>query len=160
MSRCPCDSGLDLGDCCGAIIAGRPAATAEALLRSRYTAFVRGNIDYLTDTLAPEIRGDFDPVEAHATAAEAEWQGLELRAVIDGGEDDETGSVEFIARFRLGKNKRVHHELSRFRREDGRWLCSGGEINPKLPPARSVKVGRNDPCLCGSGKKYKKCCGA
>ena len=88
------------------------------------------------------------------------WQGLEVRAVTDGGRDDETGSVEFVARFRLRGEQRAHHELASFRRERGRWVCAGGEMNPKGPPRQVAKVGRNDPCPCGSGKKYKKCCGA
>ncbi len=160
MTPCPCGSGQDLDDCCGAILAGAPAPTAEALMRSRYTAFTRGQIDYLADTLAPESRGDFDPIEAGNTASEAVWQGLEVRAVAEGGPDDETGSVEFVARFRWHGEPRVHHELASFRREQGRWVCVGGDMNPKGPPRQVVKVGRNDPCPCGSGKKYKKCCGA
>ncbi len=129
-------------------------------MRSRYTAFALGHIDYLTETLAPEARADFDPIEAGKTAGDAVWQGLEIRAVTDGGRDDETGSVEFVARFRLNGEPRIHHELSSFRREQGRWLCVDGEMDPKGPPRRVDKVGRNDPCPCGSGKKYKKCCGA
>ncbi len=160
MTPCPCGSGQDLDECCGAMIAGAPAPTAEALMRSRYTAFALGQIDYLTDTLAPEARADFDPIEAGSTARDAVWQGLEVRAITDGGRDDETGLVEFVARFRLRGDQRVHHELARFRREQGRWVCAGGDMDPKGPPRRVVKVGRNDPCPCGSGKKYKKCCGA
>ena len=160
MTPCPCGSGQDLDDCCGAIIAGAPVPTAEALMRSRYTAFALGNMDYLASTLAPEARGDFDPIEASGTASESVWQGLEVRAITDGGPDDETGSVEFVARFRLRGEQRAHHELASFRRERGRWVCAGGEMNPKGPPRQVVKVGRNDPCPCGSGKKYKKCCGA
>ena len=160
MTHCPCGSGRDLDDCCGPIIAGAPAPTAEALMRSRYAAFARGHIDYLADTLAPEARGDFDPIETGNTARDAVWQSLEVRAIADGGRDDETGSVEFVARFRLHGEPRVHHELAHFRRERGRWVFVGGDMNPKGPPRQVVKVGRNDPCPCGSGKKYKKCCGA
>jgi SEC-C motif-containing protein len=160
MTSCPCGSGQELDDCCGAIIAGVPAPTAEVLMRSRYTAFALGNMDYLSDTLAPEARADFDPVESGSTAKDSVWQGLEVRAVTDGGADDATGSVEFVARFRLRGEQRAHHELASFRREQGRWVCSGGQMNPKGPPRQVDKVGRNDPCPCGSGKKYKKCCGA
>jgi len=160
MTTCPCGSGQTLDGCCGPVIAGAAAETAEGLLRSRYTAFVLGNIEYLADTLGPEIRGDFDQVEAANTAKDAKWQGLEVRAVTGGGADDETASIEFIARFRLHDQQRAHHEVSEFRREDGRWMCVGGEMDPKGPPRRVVKVGRNEPCPCGSGKKFKKCCGA
>ena len=129
-------------------------------MRSRYSAYVLGNMAYLSDTLAPEARADFDPAEAASTASESLWQGLDLRAVTDGGSDDATGTVEFVARFRLHGEQHLHHELASFRREQGRWVFVDGELNPKGPPRRVVKVGRNDPCPCGSGKKYKKCCGA
>ncbi len=160
MTPCPCGSDRNLEGCCGAIIDGAPAPTAEALLRSRYTAFVLGKIGYLADTLSPDIRGDFDEVEAENTASDATWQGLDVRAITDGGENDESGSIEFIARFRLRGQQRVHHELATFRREQGRWLCAGAQMDPKGPPLEVVKFGRNEPCPCGSGKKYKKCCGA
>ncbi|HEB79240.1 MAG TPA: hypothetical protein ENI79_02030 [Rhodospirillales bacterium] len=160
MTLCPCGSGQDLDGCCGPIINGAPAPTAEALMRSRYTAFALGDIGYLADTLSPDIRGGFDQVEAESTANDAKWRGLEVRAVTDGGEDDEAGSVEFMARFKLRGKQRVHHELAEFRREKGRWMCVGGQMDPKGPPRQVVKVGRNEPCPCGSGKKHKKCCGA
>ena len=160
MASCLCGSGKELDACCSAIIAGAPALTAEALMRSRYTAFAHGNMDYLSQTLAPEIRDDFDPVESTSTADDAQWQGLEVRDVVGGGENDDTGIVEFVASFRLRGQQRVHHERATFRREEGRWLCDGGDMDPKGPPVRVDKVGRNDPCPCGSGKKYKKCCGA
>ena len=129
-------------------------------MRSRYTAFALGEIDYLVDTLSPDIRGDFDPIEAGTTAGQAKWLGLEVRAVTDGGEDDDSGTVEFVARFSLAGQARVHHELAQFRREEGSWMCSGGTMDPKGQPRKVVKIGRNEPCPCGSGKKYKKCCGA
>ncbi len=159
MNACPCGSERDLDACCGAIIAGKKAPTAEALLRSRYSAYTLGNIGYLADTLSPDVRGDFDQIEAETTAGDTKWQGLEVRAIVDGGEDDETGSVEFIARFRLHDQPRMHHELADFRRENGRWMCVGGKMNPTGPPRQVTKVGRNEPCPCGSGKKFKKCCG-
>ena len=160
MTICPCGSGRDLNTCCGAIIAGAPAPTAEALMRSRYSAHVLGNMDYLVATLAPEARADFDSIEAGEVARDSLWQGLELRAVTDGGVDDAIGTVEFVARFRFNGEQHLHHELASFRREQGRWVFVAGDMNPKGPPRRVVKVGRNDPCPCGSGKKYKKCCGA
>ncbi|MBC8269714.1 MAG: SEC-C domain-containing protein [Rhodospirillaceae bacterium] len=160
MSTCICGTGKDFQDCCGPLIDGAAAATAEALLRSRYTAFAMGRTDYLVETLTPDLRDGFDLVEAESTAADARWQGLEVRSVTGGGPDDVTGEIEFVASFRLRDEPRVHHELSQFRREDGRWLCAGGQTNPKGAPRDVVKVGRNEPCPCGSGKKFKKCCGA
>ncbi len=159
MTPCPCGSGVNLDGCCGPIIAGKPAPTAEALLRSRYTAFVQGDVGYLADTLTPGMRADFDQIEAESTAEDAQWQGLEVRTVTGGGEADETGTIEFVARFKLRDQQRLHHELASFRREDGRWFCAGAEVNPKGPPRQVIKVGRNESCPCGSGRKFKKCCG-
>jgi len=160
MSLCICGSGKEFDACCGPLIEGAAAPTAEALLRSRYTAFAMGKTDYLVDTLTPDLRDDFDLVEAESTAAGAEWLGLEIRSVSAGGPDDETGVIEFVANFRLHDAPRIHHELAQFRREDGRWLCAGGQTNPKPAQRQVDKVGRNDPCSCGSGRKFKKCCGA
>ena len=159
MSECTCGSGRHFEGCSGPIIAGEAPETAEALLRSRYTAFAMGNTDYLVDTLTPDIRDSFDQIEAESTAADAKWQSLEIRSITGGGIDDETGSIEFVAKFRLRDEQRVHHELSKFRREEGQWMCAGGQTNPKPPPREFAKVGRNEPCPCGSGKKFKKCCG-
>ncbi len=160
MTSCPCGTGRNLDDCCGAIIGGAPAPTAETLMRSRYTAFALGNVSYLSRTLSFESRLDFDEVEAENTANNVTWLGLEIRGTQGGGENDEAGTVEFIASFRLEGQQRAHHELASFKREDGRWVYSDGLINPKGAPRKIVKVGRNEPCPCGSGKKYKKCCGA
>ena len=132
----------------------------EELLRSRYTAFARGNTDYLTETLTLDIRDTFDRVEAEGTAANTKWLGLDIRTSTGGGVDDDTGEIEFVASFRLHDEPRIHHELSQFRRENGRWLCAGGQVNPKPVQRQVEKVGRNEPCPCGSGKKFKKCCGA
>lgn len=161
MTTCPCGSGRPLDDCCNPIIAGAPAATAEALMRARYTAFAtRQTEGFLYETLAEEKRGEFDQAEVDMTARDAEALGLEVRAVTGGGEGDEAGTVEFVARFRMRGQPIVHHELAAFRRENGRWLYVDGQVNPKQTPRQVVKVGRNDPCPCGSGQKYKKCCGA
>ncbi|CAA7621991.1 YchJ family protein [Magnetospirillum sp. UT-4] len=159
MTSCPCGSGHALDQCCGPIIAGAPAPTAEALMRSRYTAFTFANLDYLERSLAPEAREDYDRGETETWVKEARWQGLEIRRAT-GGEGDEQGTVEFVARYTLKGKPYAHHELSSFRRLDGHWVYVDGTINPR-PEQRVVeKVGRNDPCPCGSGKKYKKCCGA
>jgi SEC-C motif-containing protein len=129
-------------------------------MRSRYAAYVKGDVGYLAETLAADIRDEFDQAEAGQTAGEAKWQGLEIRAVTGGGEDDDAGTVEFMARFSLRGQQHLQHERATFVREGGLWRCTGGEVNPKEPPRQVAKVGRNDPCPCGSGKKYKKCCGA
>lgn len=162
MTACPCGSTRLLDECCDPIIGGSvPAPTAEALMRARYTAFVTRRIGaFLADTLAPEKRGDFDPREVEMSARDAEGLGFEVRAVSDGGAGDAGGTVEYVARFRIRGQVQAHHELASFRREDGRWLYVDGQVNPRGAPRQASRVGRNDPCPCGSGRKFKKCCGA
>lgn len=160
MPTCACGSGRELDQCCGPLLAGTAAPTAEALMRSRYTAFTTRNTDYLRATLAPEALVDYDDAETRQWAGEAQWQGLKILTTEGGGAGDETGTVEFVARYRLQGKDYVHHELSRFRHEDGRWLYVDGVIGPKPQTRHVAKTGRNDPCPCGSGRKYKKCCGA
>jgi SEC-C motif domain protein len=165
MTNCPCGTGKALEDCCGpyiegAGIEGAGAPTAVALMRSRYSAYVLGKGVYLSQTLAASQQADFDIEEFNETAGETKWLGLEIRQTTDGGEDDETGTVEFVATYRSQREKVGHHELAKFTRENGRWVFSDCVMNPKAPPRISQKVGRNEPCPCGSGKKFKKCCGA
>ena len=160
MSQCPCGSGSDFDDCCGPIMGGAPASTPEALMRSRFAAFVHGDLDYIERTHAKEVRDDFNRSAAESTAKSVEWVSLEIRDTADGGVDDDTGTVEFAARFKKDGELQVHRERSNFRREEGRWVYIDGQMNPKGKPRRVEKVGRNEPCPCGSGKKYKKCCGA
>jgi SEC-C motif-containing protein len=130
-------------------------------MRARYTAFVTQQIgDFIRDTLAAEKRDEFDPREVERSARDAEGLGFEVRAVSGGGADDDTGTVEYVARFRIRGQVQAHHELASFRREDGGWLYVDGQVNPKSAPRQVTKIGRNEPCPCGSGQKFKKCCGA
>lgn len=161
MSDCPCNSGKTFDECCGPILDGTsPAVTAEALMRSRYTAHVKGNFDHVAATHAPEAAADYNKDAAAAQFAGIEWQGLEITETTAGGANDDIGTVTFTARFNENGELHAHREKSNFRKVDGEWLYVDGQINPQIEPRRVEKVGRNDPCLCGSGKKYKKCCGA
>jgi SEC-C motif domain protein len=161
MSACPCGSGLAFEACCGPIIAGAPAPTAEALMRSRYSAYVQHAYAHLERSLSTAQRRDFAPADAKRWAEGSEWLGLEIRSVRQGGPEDATGVVEFAARFRVGGQEKTHLETALFAREDGRWVYAGQEEIHPVPVRRETpKIGRNDPCPCGSGKKYKKCCGA
>jgi SEC-C motif-containing protein len=162
---CPCGKGESLEVCCGPIIKGqRPAATAEELMRSRYACYVTGDIDHVVATHDPATRGDVDRDAAEAWARSSQWHGLEIVATEAGSADDATGIVEFIARYTLGGKTLAHHERSRFARKDEgsgpRWFYIDGDMIKARPVAReAAKVGRNEPCPCGSGKKYKKCHG-
>jgi len=90
-------------------------------MRARYTTFVTRQLgDFIYDTLAPEKHAEVDRHEIEASARDAEGLGLEVRAVNGGGTGDDTGTVEYVARFRIRGHIQVHHELASFRREDGR----------------------------------------
>ncbi|QJE74890.1 YchJ family protein [Aerophototrophica crusticola] len=159
MDTCPCGSGRAYAQCCEPYLAGAAVPpTPEALMRSRYSAFAVNNIDYLEQTLLPETRADFNKAEVDQWSKEATWTGLDVRATEGGGEDDTEGWVEFVAKFRMQGKDLVHHETSRFQKAEGRWWYVDGIMGQR--PRRVEKVGRNDPCPCGSGKKYKKCHGA
>lgn len=156
---CPCGTGKNYGECCQPIISGtRAALTAEELMRSRYSAYARTEIGYIFETTHPDHRADFDEQGTRQWAEQSEWEGLEIVATHAGGPDDAEGKVEFIARYRDKGVRRTHHELADFRKKDSAWYFVDG-VGVKPQPAVSTKVGRNDPCTCGSGLKYKKCCG-
>ena len=159
MNSCPCGSGLDYAACCEPIITGkRPAETAEQLMRARYAAHVKAEIDFLFESTHPDHRQGYDHKGTRTWAENSEWHGLEIVETTDGGPKDEVGEVEFIARFRDKDGIHSHHERGRFMRVKKRWLFVEGSM-VKSQPASVTKIGRNDPCVCGSGKKYKKCCG-
>lgn len=109
-------------------IDGVPAPTALALMRSRYTAFVRGAIDYLMETHDESTRADVDRKSLAGWSGETLWLGLEIVATEKGGENDETGFVEFIARGATKGQPFAQRERSRFRRVDGRWYYVDGKV--------------------------------
>lgn len=143
-------------------------------MRSRYTAFVRQDLDYIKKTLAPESRKGFDLQEMKRQAAGVKWKKLTIHKTKKGGPGDETGIVEFTATYDLKGEGIEHHEVAEFRKdEDGQWLFVDGDAHTHKEgeghhhhePVETVvrsepKIGRNDPCHCGSGKKFKKCHGA
>ncbi len=160
MDSCPCGSDKDYAVCCEPIIAGKQQAeTAEQLMRARYSAHVTVDVDFLYATTHPDYRENYDHKGTKLWAENSEWHGLEIVGTTAGGSTDENGEVEFIARFRDKEGLRSHHERGQFKRKRKKWLFTEGEM-VKSQPISVTKIGRNDPCPCGSGKKYKKCCGA
>jgi SEC-C motif domain protein len=122
---CPCQSGRSYGHCCAPLHhADAVAETAEALMRSRYSAYVHGDADYLLATWHASTRpATLDFGDATAT----HWLGLDVRR----HEQHDSGhaTVEFVARYRIGGAPAVRlHEMSRFVREDGRWYYLDGEF--------------------------------
>lgn len=159
MESCPCGSGIAFKNCCEPVISGKlPAETAEKLMRARYTAYTKQAMDFIFETTHPEHRQGYDHEGTKQWAESSEWLGLEIISTKDGADHDSSGSVEFIARYKTGETNYQHHELAGFKREDRKWYFTDGtQVKPK--PLSVVKIGRNDPCSCGSGIKYKKCCG-
>lgn len=176
---CPCGSKNEYGVCCAPYIQGETQApTAEALMRSRYTAYTQANIGYIKSTTAPEKRKDFDEAGAREWATKSKWVKLEIMNTKQGGAGDAKGVVEFTATYRLNGKGVEHHEVAEFRRDDkeNRWYFVDADSHehvegqghhhhhhhePIMPVVREQpKIGRNDACPCGSGQKYKKCHGA
>lgn len=161
MQECPCGSGIAFTDCCQPLIEDQKnAETAEALMRSRYTAHATKSFDYLFSTTLPDSRQEEDRKSTAAWSKRLEWQSLSIRNVEKGGAEDDTGLVEFVARYRKNGKAFDHHEIAEFVRQDGKWYFKDGKPPQPVQVVReNPKIGRNDPCPCGSGKKYKKCCG-
>ena len=158
---CPCGSGARYSACCKPYHTGAAQPpTAEALMRARYSAFATSNADYIRDTLHPRARKDHDDDAVRRWAKESEWLGFEIVETRAGGVDDTRGTVEFIAHYKVNGEVNDHHERAEFARVDGRWTFVDGKQLAGQPVVREApKVGRNDPCPCGSGKKYKQCHG-
>jgi SEC-C motif-containing protein len=155
MTVCPCNPDNKLEECCGPYLAGdKLPPTAETLMRSRYSAYVVEDYPYILKTCHEKTRPADDEFE---DARGIKWCGLEIRATEAGGEDDTEGTVEFVAGYRTKDGILGLHEKAEFVKEDGQWFYVDGDI-VKPPQASSDKIGRNTPCPCGSGKKYKKCC--
>jgi SEC-C motif-containing protein len=125
IDACPCGSGTAYADCCGAWHDGPrrlQAPSAEALMRSRYSAFVLGLHDYLLATWHPSTRPDrLDPEPPGL-----KWLGLEVRSA--SSQDADHATVEFIARNKVAGRAYRLHETSRFVRDGGRWFYVDGDV--------------------------------
>lgn len=122
MNACPCGSGRAYDACCGPAHRGIAADSAQALMRSRYSAYVLGDVDYLLASWHASTRP-----AALATEPGTRWLGLDVRRHAMTGAD--TATVEFVARYKLGGAPAVRlHEVSRFVREDGRWYYLDGDF--------------------------------
>lgn len=125
---CPCGGTQTYAACCGRYHAGElhlQAPSAEALMRSRYSAYVRGLGDYLQATWHPSTR----PVSIEADPPGLRWLGLDVRAHHwPAAPAGDRATVEFIARSKLGGRAQRLHETSRFVREAGRWYYVDGDI--------------------------------
>ncbi|MFK5985293.1 MAG: YchJ family protein [Pseudomonadota bacterium] len=144
MEMCPCKSGKKYTSCCFPLISGNKLAiTAEQLMRSRYTAFSLNNSSYLLDTW----HKDFRPQKLDL-APSLKWIKLEIVK-------SQTAMVHFRAYSLSEHQVHILEEKSNFIKIDKQWFYSTGEVLP----AQQYKISRNSSCPCGSGKKFKRCCG-
>ncbi len=125
-------------------------------MRSRYSAYSLGKLDYIAATCAGPAAQSFNRAEAALSLGGTTWLGLTITGTSLGGEGDETGTVSFSFECQQKGQHIVESETSAFRKIDGRWMYYDRVDRGKTGGA----IGRNDPCPCGSGKKYKKCHGA
>lgn len=155
---CPCKSELDYQNCCEPYHLGKSfPETPEQLMRSRYSAFALKIIPYLVDTLSASKRTVNLSSELTEFATSVDFKHLEILNAPVPDKDSGYGFVEFKAWYKAEDgNYHWMQENSRFEYIDIRWYYLDGNLagNPK-----PIKIGRNDPCVCQSGKKYKKCCG-
>jgi SEC-C motif-containing protein len=122
--RCPCTSGLTFGECCGPILSGaRRAPTAEALMRSRFSAFAIGDRDHILDSWHPRTRPRRLVVDDGI-----QWYRLDVESASGGTPFDNTGEVTFTAHYRANGERKALHQRSRFERRDGRWVYLDGTV--------------------------------
>lgn len=159
MIKCPCCSEHYFSDCCEPVIQSESASTALALMRSRFTAYFMQKAEYIFDTTHFKTRQKSSLNEIEIWAKENKWTKLEIVKVEKGSVSDQTGTVEFKAHFVDGSGAlQIHHEKSNFVKENEKWFYVDGVINPQKPVMVKT-ISRNALCICGSGKKYKNCCG-
>jgi SEC-C motif-containing protein len=164
-TTCPCGSAVEFKACCQPILDGKkPASTAEELLRARYTAFTRANVDFVISTHHSSTVHEVKREEISDWATNSTWLGMEVVQKEAGGPNDSKGTIVFWAKYQDKKKPAAkveeHWEQAVFEKENGAWKFLDAKGIQRGPIRRTEpKIGRNDPCPCGSGKKHKKCCG-
>lgn len=149
-TACPCGSGADYAICCQPFHNNHHAAlTAETLMRSRYTAFVLENSEYVLQTWVEKKR----PASLNFDGHPVTWVGLIINETTNGLETDSTGKVDFTSTYIENGQLCELSEVSDFIKIDGLWYYVNGVCD-----VAKKKIERNRSCPCGSGKKFKRCC--
>ncbi len=160
VENCPCGSGSAFANCCEPVIKGTSESeTAEELMRARYSAFVTHAIDFIVDSTHSRTRKEVDLAFIRDWSENSTWRGLQVfeTKIVD----ENRALVSFEAQFTQDGKDHSHREKSLFEREDGKWrFVTGEELKNPTVRYEERRPGRNDPCPCGSGKKYKKCHGS
>jgi SEC-C motif domain protein len=150
---CPCGNKKAAKYCCQMYLSGKKQPeTAEKLMRSRYTAFCQGKVDYLIATLHPDKRKSGDRAELINSIQNTQWLGLTIINTNQGKKNETIGYVEFEAIYQVTEPRQLH-ERSQFVKIEGQWFYVTGEILPGTIPKA------NQPCWCRSGKKFQQCHG-
>lgn len=154
IKNCLCGNKLTFEQCCQPIVSGEiNAKNAEQLMRSRFTAYAIKDYQYILQTYASAQRTKLTVSELANSDQDTLWLSLQ---VLTHRSQSNTAQVEFKAFYQIDSHYYVMHELSDFVLHHGKWFYSTGVIQKdsgKFSPER------NSQCVCGSGKKFKKCCG-
>ncbi|MBT0586420.1 SEC-C domain-containing protein [Alteromonas sp. SM 2104] len=160
-AACPCGSGRALTNCCLPLLTGDSSDTeairCEQLMRSRYSAYALGFYDYVLSTYATETRPSLTAQQLRNENRQTQWHRLVVTAASHNSVDFSAYYSEPSAMGSASRTLFLLSEHSRFIQEDGRWRYYDGDIKAESGP---IKLGRNEPCFCASGKKFKRCCGA
>ena len=155
LEMCPCGSKKRYSECCSPYINNDVSApTAETLMRSRYSAYVIGNIDYIINTSLKVNRYEKQYEDIASWISSSDFYRLDIVDVRNGLLADNSCVVHFEAHYKSQRQFFIHQEVSQFIKEEGTWFYQDALKIQNI----EQEVKRNDPCLCGSGKKYKKCC--
>ncbi|MDO4895741.1 MAG: YchJ family protein [Moraxella sp.] len=149
IDGCPCGSSKSYRDCCQILHDGGVTDTAECLMRARFSAFYFKKVDYIIATTVPYQQDLLNKSALQSWADGMNWTRLDVISHNKVGKRH--AQVHFYAYFDDGQGEKVHDELSAFVKADGRWYF----LDPTVP----VMLTNKQPCLCGSGKKFKACCG-
>jgi SEC-C motif-containing protein len=153
---CHCESGSEYADCCGLYHTGeKKPVTAVALMRSRYTAYVMQNASYLQETWDATVR----PELIDFSKEKVDWQRLEIVNIKKGEAKDTKGIVEFKAYYLQDGEEYVMNEISQFIQRTNGWFYLDGRVKSIGKVGLQTNLGKNALCSCGSGKKFKRCCG-
>ncbi|MDP5039640.1 MAG: YchJ family protein [Paraglaciecola sp.] len=153
VSPCYCGNEQDFGSCCELLLSGKQVAkSAEALMRSRFCAYRLQNYEYVLATYAQAQQKHLNIHDIAQGAADTAWLRL---VVVKTQQKQTTAKVEFRAYYQVETQYYLMHETSDFIQQDQKWYYTSGIMHQDSGPYMQQ---RNDVCLCGSGKKFKKCC--
>ena len=146
---CPCNPNLAFQDCCARYHLGTPADSAQQLMRARYSAYAKQNIEFIRASSLPAQQALLDIAAIREWSQNSQWLGLEVIAESISS-NQRHAQVEFIAHWQDASGRHQHHETSLFIKPAERWYF----YDPNVP----LRAERNAACPCGSAVKFKKCC--